>query len=175
MKPKVFCLSIVLAMLPAMALAMPSCSVTFSENDMSFSKYVHSDDTFDVVHLSRANPLIDPLGFPSLPFIRVYMLIPQDRRCVSVNITNLDTVSLPGQYYVFPCQLPKLTNGGLPPPFVEPDSAAYSSTSLYPDGFATLIGEGFSSGYKLAEIAIYPLGYVAAERRLVLCDWESMT
>jgi len=98
------------------------------------------------------------------------MLIPQDRTCTSVNVTYLDTASLSGDFYMLPCQLPALTNGGPPRPFIEPDSAAYSLTSLYPEGFATLIGEGFSSGYKLAEIEIHPVRYVASERRLVFCS-----
>lgn len=149
---------------------MPSHSASFSEENLTFSEYVHDDDTFDVVGLSGTFPLLDPAGFPSLPAKRLYVLIPQDRTCASVNITYLDTASLSGDYYVLPCQLPKLTNGGPPSPFVEPDSAAYSSTSLYPQGFAALIGEGFSSGYKLAEIEIHPVRYVASERRLVFCS-----
>jgi hypothetical protein len=169
-KLTVFCFAVVLALLPATAMAMPSCSFAFSENDLSFSEYVHDDDTFDVVGLSGTFPLLDPAGFPSLPAKRLYVLIPQDRRCTSVSITYLDTASLSGDYYVLPCQLPKLTNGGPPSPFVEPDSAAYSSPSLYPEGFAALIGEGFSSGYKLAEIEIHAVRYVAAERRLVFCS-----
>ena len=164
-----------LALLPATALAMPSCSVTFSGNDLSFSEFVHDNDTFDVAGLSGASPLLDPAGFPSLPAKRFYVLIPQDRRCASLNITNLDTASLSGGYYVLPCQLPKLTNGGPPPPFVEPDSSAYNSTSLYPDGFATVIGEGFCSGYKLAEIEVHPVRYVASERRLVFCSSMHIT
>jgi hypothetical protein len=119
--------------------------------------------------------LTGPTGFPSLPVQRLYILIPQDRTCSSVDVTSLDTNTLSGSYYVLPCQLPELTDGSPPPPFTEPDSAAYNSGSLYPSGFATLVGEGFSSGYKLAEIEIHPVCYVAAERRLVFCDWESMT
>jgi parallel beta-helix repeat protein len=170
MKLAVVCLSVTMAMLPMLASAMPSCSMTFSENDLSFSTYVHEDDTFDVVGLHGTDPLTGPTGYPILPVERVYILIPQDRTCSSVNVTSLDTNTLAGSYYVFPCQLPELTDGSPPPPFTEPDSAAYNSGSLYPSGFATLVGEGFSSGYKLAEIEIHPLRYVAAERRLVFCS-----
>jgi hypothetical protein len=134
MRLSVFCFVAALAVLPATALAMPSCSVTFSENDLSLTKGAHDDDTFDVVGLRGTYPLLEPTGFPSLPSKRLYILIPQDRRCTSVNVTYLDTVSLSGEYYVLPCQLPALTNGSPPPPFTEPDSAAYSSTSLYPEG-----------------------------------------
>jgi hypothetical protein len=170
MRFTVVCFAVVLALVPAAALAMPSCSVTFSEEDLGFSEYVHDDDTFNGVGLSGTFPLLSPAGFASLPSKRLYFLIPQDRRCVSLNITNLDTASLSGQYYMLPCQLPKLTNGGPPAPFAEPDSSAYSSTALYPSGFASLVGEGFSSGHKLAEIEIHPVRYVAAERRLVFCS-----
>jgi hypothetical protein len=175
MKLTAFCLFAAMAVLPMLASGMPSCSVTFSENDLCFSEYVHGSDTFDVVGLRGTGPLTVPTGFPSLPVKRLYLLIPQDRACTSVNVTSLDTTSLPGDYYMLPCQLPALTDGSPPPPFTEPDSAAYSSTSLYPDGFATLVGEGFSSGYKLAEVEIHPVRYVASERRLEFCDWESMT
>lgn len=170
-----FCFAVAAALLPVAAVAMPSCSVTFSENDLCFSKYVHGSDTFDVVGLRGTGPLTGPAGFPSLPVERMYFLIPQDRRCAAVNVTYLDTTSLAGDYYMLPCQLPALTDGSPPPPFTEPDSAAYSSTSLYPEGFATLVGEGFSSGYKLAEIEIHPVRYVAAERRLVFCSSINIT
>jgi hypothetical protein len=165
----------VLAMLPAAALAMPSCSVTFSETDLSLSKYTHGSDTFDVVGLKGSYPLLEPAGFPSLPVKRLYFLIPQDRTVTSVNVTSLDTTSLSGNYYVLPCQLPELTDGSPPPPFTEPDSTAYGSGDLYPSGFATLVGEGFSSGYKLAEIEIHPVRYVAADRRLVFCSSMHVT
>ena len=98
MKLKVFCLSIVLAILPVAALAMPSHSASFSEEDLTFSEYVHADDTFDVVGLSGANALLGQVGLPSLPAKRFYILIPQDRRVASVNITYLHTTSLPGEY-----------------------------------------------------------------------------
>jgi hypothetical protein len=170
-----FCVAIAAMLLPVVVVAMPSCSVTFSEEDLGFSEYVHDDDTFDGVGLSGTSPLLGPAGFPSLPTKRFYVLMPQDRRCVSLNITDLDTASLSGQYYMLPCQLPKLTNGSPPAPFVEPDSTAYGSTTLYPDGFATLVGEGFCSGYKLALIEIHPVRYVAAERRLVFCSSMHIT
>ena len=169
-----FCVA-VLAMLPAVALAMPSCTATFSQSDLSFSKYTHGNDSFDVVRLKGTSALLEPTGFPSLPVERVYILIPQDRTCSSINVTALDTGSLSGNYYVLPCQSPKLTNGGPPAPFVEPGSAAYNSDSLYPSGFASLVGEGFSSGYKLAEIEIHPVRYVAAERRFVFCSSMHVT
>ena len=170
MRPTVFCLAATLALLPAMALAAPSCSATFSQNDLSFSTYIHNGDTFDGVGLRGTYPQLEPPGFPSLPARRLYILIPQDRRCASVTVTCLDTVSLAGDYFVFPCQLPALTDGSPSPPFAEPDSAAYSLASLYPASVAELVGEGFSSGYKLAEIHVYPVRYVAAERRLVFCS-----
>ena len=175
MKLKMFCFAAVLAVLPTMAVALPSCSVTFSESDLRITPRIHDDDTFDVVGLNGTNSLLGQVGLPSLPAKRFYMLIPQDCRVASVNITYLDTSSLSGDYYVLPCQLPALTNGGPPPPFVEPDSAAYSSTSLYPDCFATCIGEGFSSGYKLAEIEVHPVRYVASERRLLFCSSVHIT
>jgi len=149
--------------------------MTFSEKDLSLSEFVYDDDTFHLVGLSGTFPLLDPDGFPSLPARRVYVLIPQDRTCTAVNVTSLDTTSLTGSYFVFPCQLPALTDGSAPPPFKEPDSAAYGATSLYPDGFATLVGEGFSSGYKLAEIEVHPVRYVASERRLVFCSSMHIT
>ncbi len=170
MRLTVLCVSVVLALVPAVAQATPSCSVTFSENDLSFRKYAHNDDTFDVVGLKGAGQLLEPPGFPSLPVARLYILIPQDRRCTSVNITYLDSTSLAGSYFVSPCQLPALTDGSPPPPFTGPDSVAYSSTSIYPDSLVALVGEGFSSGYKLAEIEVHPVLYVASERRLVFCS-----
>jgi hypothetical protein len=49
MRLTVLCTAVVLALLPTTALTSPSCSVTFSQTDLSFSTYVHDDDTFDVV------------------------------------------------------------------------------------------------------------------------------
>ena len=174
MRITVFCF-VALVLMSTAALAVPSCSVTFSESDLRITPYIHDDDTFDVVGLSGANALLGQVGLPSLPVRRLYMLIPQDCRVASVNITYLDTTSLSGDYYVLPGQLPAPTNGGPPPPFVDPDSVAYSSTSLYPDCFATCIAEGFSSGYKVAEIEVNPVRYVASERRLLFCSSMDIT
>ena len=60
MKLTVLCLAAALTLLPVAALAMPSCSVTFSQDDLSFSKSVHDDDTFDVVGLKGAGQLLEP-------------------------------------------------------------------------------------------------------------------
>ncbi len=88
MKLTVFCAAVALAVLPTTAQATLSYSVTFSEKDLSFSEYVHADDTFDVVGLNGANALLGQVGLPSLPAKRVYILIPQDRRCTAVNVTE---------------------------------------------------------------------------------------
>jgi hypothetical protein len=51
MRLTLVCFVLVLALMPAATLAMPSCSVTFSMDDLCFSEYVHGSDTFDVVGL----------------------------------------------------------------------------------------------------------------------------
>lgn len=83
-----FCFAIALALLPVTASASTSCSVTFSEKDLSIFEYVHGDDTFDCVGLSSTLLRLSPVGFPSLPAKRMCFLIPQDRTCTSVNVSE---------------------------------------------------------------------------------------
>jgi hypothetical protein len=69
------------------AVAAPTAVVTFSQDSLSFERYVHGVDTFQIPQVVGASLRTDSIGAPYMPFKTVLVLIPQDRTCTEVNIT----------------------------------------------------------------------------------------
>jgi len=103
---------------------------TFTSNDV---QTVQSGG-FDVVGLPDDSYLQgeEHAGRPQLPLIQFKLLLPQGASASDVILTINSEQQLPGNFYLYPVQLPVYPNFSNPPDFVGPDTAIYNSNSPFP-------------------------------------------
>ena len=157
-------LQVALACLVSVALGEPTAEVTFSPSELSFSKYVHEQDTFDVPSVVSAPGCVESLGAPGLPYRLVHILIPLDRHCVGVTFTGSDSAQLEGEYSILPAQHPHMCDSSQP--FVNPDSTIYGSYDPFPASPVQVCYEAHQFGYRTVTLKVFPLRYRPASGTL---------
>jgi len=156
---KKFYASVILLLLVSVPLFAGSITrtVTFTENDITFSKVNGSD----VVELLGYPALINP-GSPRIPRVVEPVLIPAGTRPVRVEILTEDVIDLPGVYNIIPAQpdvpLP-MPGKTFTPKEIAPNAKVYNSDKLYPQQEIKVSGYGTKDGYRIAHIELYPLRY----------------
>jgi hypothetical protein len=73
----------------------------------------------------------------------------------------------PGAYLVYPTQNSIITDGRPAPPFVEPDSTYYSSSSRYNGNILEIESLTNYMGYHMVRLKISPLQYIASDSLLI--------
>jgi len=163
---KKFYASVILLLLVSVPLFAGSITrtVTFSENDITFSKV----NGYDVVELKGYPALINP-GSPRIPRVVEPVLIPPGTKPVSVEILRQDVKNLPGFYNIIPAQadipLP-MPGKTFIPQEIAPDERVYKSDELYPQQEIKVSGYGTKNGFRIAHIEFYPLRYNPKQGRL---------
>ncbi|MCL2313574.1 MAG: hypothetical protein FWC41_14045 [Firmicutes bacterium] len=54
------------------------------------------------------------------------------------------------------------------PPFAEPNPDTYNSNTSYPNKTVEIINNGYTHGYQVVTVAIYPMVYHPANREIYL-------
>jgi hypothetical protein len=106
------------------------------------------------------------LGYPEIPCKLINLLIPADEAVSGITIDDSIGQEIEGSYDVYPAQDTRMIDESKPP-FVPPDSAAYSSTTPYPGKLAEIVHNGYLSGYHLVSVRLYPVQYIPAEKKLI--------
>ena len=139
-----------------------SQTLQFFTEDMIFSK----SDGFDMLYLKGCD-ITDKVGKPQLPVKLVHMVLPAGSKVEEVVVTGAEGVFLPEHYQIFPVQPPRILSLMQQPiPFVQGEPKVYRQSAEYPGKLVEYTGTGFLGGYQLANILIYPVQYVPAEKKV---------
>jgi hypothetical protein len=137
-------------------------TLTFSKNDFSFD----TQNGYDTVHLYEGG-LTTEIGKPMLPVKNIQIALPEDMKITSVHINELKQQTIDGSFLLYPMQ-PSLRSSQTENEnqFVQPDTKTYQSNQIYPTQYIEITGQNDLAGQSIAEITIYPLHYVPAQKKL---------
>ena len=161
---KLLVLSVCIA-LPLVAGTM-SRSVRFDESDLSFSQ----QGAYTVVELAGGMAQVNP-GLPRLPRVVQSLSIPAGAGPERVEITAEEWKTIPGSFRIYPSQpdvpLP-MPGRDFTPQFCPEDAEVYGSSEPYPTTQIRLLETGTMSGYRIANVELWPLRYVPVTGELQL-------
>ncbi len=157
-----------LSFIPTIIFASNSTfSLRFAPKDLTFEKA----GDYDRVKLAECRFSAEP-GKPLLPVRYVQIAIPADQEVERVEVISFQRQELVGGYDIYPAQpflpLTDLPTKGGEISLTPADPSIYSSSSEYPGVIARVTNNGFLGGQHLAGVALYPLQYIPAERKLIL-------
>jgi hypothetical protein len=132
-----------------------------SFDNLSFDRFLG----YDVLILDNGDWLAD-LGKPMLPAKELRIALPGGMEVKRVYVTETQIQDIEGEYNIFPAQ-PPIRIGASDTNFVEPDEKIYNSTQPYPSGIVEFVRQSDLAGQSIAHIAIYPVQYLPAERKVV--------
>ncbi|MDI6840480.1 MAG: C25 family cysteine peptidase, partial [bacterium] len=162
MKKLLSLLGILFLSIPALGGELIIEKVSFSKAGLSFGKF----NGYDVVKL-KDGISTGEAGSPMLPCYQVRILIPTTATASGIEVISVDKEILPGKYTICPTQPPRPISINKEIPFVGPNPDVYSSYSHYPGKLTEFVGTGSKGGYRIAEILVYPVQYIPAERTLI--------
>lgn len=141
-----------------------TCTVTFSADDISFDTFMG----YDVVTLSDCD-VLSIEGKPMVPAKYIQIALPSGMAAEQVRVKEIRRMELDGSYTVFPAQPPRRTDGSDDDiPFIPPDEEVYGSKTPFPENCVELLSQTDLAGQSMAVVALYPVHYIPAERKLVL-------
>jgi photosystem II stability/assembly factor-like uncharacterized protein len=155
---------LLLIALPCFTFALSDITYSFPENTLNITAIVQDGQTYQYVSLSGCPSYTEEIGAPYLPFKDISFVLPYDYRLEEVGIVSIDSTSQDCQYYIYPTQPPRITDGSPPSPFVPPDPYYYSE--IYPGKVTQILSDGYRSGFRVATIRLFPIQYF--EQRLTL-------
>jgi hypothetical protein len=159
--------AVLLFSVPSVSASQTNFFLSFSPDDLSFDKM----NGFDKVTLQECSHQAAP-GEPLLPVKYVQIAIPSDAEVISVQISHVDRLQLPGSYSIYPAQeLRPLTEYPWKEQdfqFNPPDPNIYSLSAEFPGKVVEILNHGFLAGQHIVGLAVYPLQYVPSEGRLIL-------
>lgn len=135
----------------------------FSKADLSYSKFCD----YDIIYMKYAN-VFSELGKPVLPKTNLRIVIPTGTEVIAVEARALNSLEIPGEFYVMPGQPPLKTSVGDSKLLVKPDDDIYGSDLLYPDELVHFVLQSDLAGQEIVEISVYPLQYMPKDKRLIL-------
>ena len=129
-------------------------NVTFAQTDLGFSKV----GGYDLISVAGARWLGEP-GKPRLPLVAIRVGLPAGSRVLGMSIAQLDSVDLPGTFFIAPATRPEplAAEASAAPAHLDP--AVYGSDNPYPSEPAVLAGAGRLGGETIAEVMLRPLRY----------------
>ncbi len=164
MRIKAFFLTGLLCIFGA-GLALPAelyQTVEFSSEDLVFATL----NGFDVIYL-RGRQMTDQVGEPQLPVRQVQIVLPVGSEVEEVAVTSSSGEFLIGEYEILPAQPPQILSlMQQPVSFVRPKAAVYRQAEEYPGKLVEYTGTGFLAGHQLANVLVYPVQYVPAQKRI---------
>ncbi|MEO0296889.1 MAG: C25 family cysteine peptidase, partial [candidate division WOR-3 bacterium] len=152
---KVFYLLVIISVLK-------SYEISFSPSDIE----IKNENGYDRIYLKNSFHLPSPVGAPEVPFVIKKFLIRENKKVTGIEIEEVDSFLIQGEYNLYPVQPPFEMQ--LPPPqFVEPDPEYYS-LPFFPQKIIDTISTGYRFSYKICGIKIFPVRYYPAEKKIVL-------
>ncbi len=135
-------------------------SIEFSKSSL----ILEEKDGFVIPQL-QDYPLLNEPGYPLLPNVPVYILLPNGAVNYNIRIVDYEyeIIDLPKRIY--PAQEPKPISSKRNYPFVGPKEEIYQST-IYPEEIFIKMPIGIKSNFKIAPIILYPIQYLPKENKI---------
>jgi len=164
---------LIIALMGLLVLANAQISDTFilTPNDLT----ILQNGIYDEIIITNENSFTNEIGSPQLPIKIVSFVLPYNSTVLDIQVNSLTEQKLNGNYYIYPVQPTRWLNGSEPPPFVEPNPAVYGSLIKYPNKTIEIINDGYTHGYHVVTVAIYPVVYYPADREIYLRDIETFS
>ena len=135
----------------------------FSEADLSYGKFYK----YDLIYMKDAG-VFSELGKPVLPKMNLRIAIPARTEVIAVESKFLNSLEIPGEFYVMPGQPPLKTSVSDSKLLVKPDDDVYGSNLPYPDELVYFVLQSDLAGQEIVEISVYPLQYIPKDKKLIL-------
>ncbi len=164
MKRLIFICVILVAFLPGDAVAQSDAKVTFPQGRLEFS----SQKGYDLVSFPGCE-FTSKVGEPKLPVKQLSFVLPPYQRVKGVVVKSKHQVELKGEFNIFPVQQPiPVGSQTQSQEFTPPKPEVYNSHKLYPPKAVRITSDGYSFGYHLVSVEVYPLQYIPGEKKLFL-------
>ncbi|MBC8184630.1 gliding motility-associated C-terminal domain-containing protein [candidate division KSB1 bacterium] len=136
--------------------------IRFEKSDLQFSKI----QQYDIIRM-RELELSHIKGEPQLPVKLIHLNIPDGEKVTAVEIISVNYEILKQNLLLLPCQAPQaLSNEKRELKLQTPDSEIYQSNDPYPQQVVSLLNAGKIQGKQIAGIAIYPMQYLPAQKKV---------
>jgi hypothetical protein len=106
-------------------------------------------------------------GSPSIPYKVIRALIPPTASIEKLIVEKTDSTVSRLSSTLFPTQESVPISMIDEAKFTEPNEEIYSSDKIFPGYIAENLGVGEMSGFRIAQIALYPVQYIPAENKLI--------
>ena len=146
--------------------AQVSDSYVLTPNDIT----IHQNGEYEEIMITNEYSFTEEIGNPQLPIKIVSYVLPYNSTVTGITINSISQEKLSGNYYIYPAQPPRKLDWSEPPPFVEPNPDIYNSNTLYPNKTVEIINDGYTHGYHIVTVAIYPIVYYPLDREIYLRD-----
>jgi hypothetical protein len=145
-------------------MAQPEAKIAFFQGDISFS----SQKGYDLVSFPGCE-FTSRVGEPRLPVKQLCFVLPPYQTVKGVVVKSKRQVELIGEFNIFPVQ-PPITLGfqTQSQELVLPKPEVYNSNEPYPQEAVRITSDGYSFGYHLVSVEVYPLQYIPSEKKLLL-------
>jgi len=149
--------------------------VTLSAGELTFDvsiPSIKSERTRDISGYTRLNVpeyhTFPTPGSPSVPYKVIRALIPPTASIEEVIVEKVDSIVSRLSSPLFPVQEPVPISMADKAKFTEPNQSIYSSSKPFPGYIGENLGVGEMSGFRIAQIALYPVQYIPSENTLIL-------
>ena len=129
---------------------------------------IQQNGSYDIVSIKNCS-YTEEAGNPQLPVKIISYLLPYNSTVTSIDV-SVTLQKLQGNYYIFPAQPERYLDGSDPPAFVEPNLEVYNSNTPYPSNTVEIINDGYTHGYHVVTVKIYPVEYHPTDREIYLRD-----
>ncbi len=125
---------------------------------------IEFDGEYAILQLEDSYHLGNP-GEPSLPYLGINLLIPQEHAISDISIEFYEETPL-GIYTIYPKQQPTPFSLLDQAEFTPPDQAIYSSDSPFPTRQYNDYSTHYLAGYSVGSFAVTPLTYIPSTKEL---------
>ncbi len=111
-------------------------------------------------------------GAPSLPYKVLKFIIPATAEIEKIKIENIDSSITNVSSSVFPAQKPIPLMSGITAEFTPPDPGIYNKKEKFPGNLAKILHTGNLSGFRIAQISVYPVQYIPVEGTILTYSFD---
>jgi len=139
--------------------------LTYTSSKPSFSKLLG----YDVMSLEGCDAFVSVPGEPTLPVKTVCVLLPPASSNASVNVLEVKSETLLGDYLIFPAQEPAIDSESSDSRVLtKPDAVIYALSSEWPSRSVEVVKVGQMREYRILVLKVFPVKYVPSSRKVVL-------
>ncbi len=115
----------------------------------------------------RGCEISQQVGAPEVPTRAFQVALPHGARDVSIEITEITSEILDGDYMLSWAQPPQILSVSQTREITEPDKEIYDSDRLYPSEVIRIKGTGEYDNHTICELVAYPIQYKPASQKIV--------